>query len=312
MVYKVLGQTCISANKFFVSEGAQPALMPLTTGSISSPMGLGSDSLPVAIQMNGEKTYLADSMQFYLELAVRMGGAPAFYIMPSFRDEEADERHLNQFFHAETEIVGDLSAVQSLAERLILYLSRDLLRTSAADIVSVAGTVSHIEALVARGFGFPQVTFEEAVTRLENTDGALKTCETGDPIITSKGETHLISEYGDFLWLTHFPVSTVPFYQARDPQNPRHSLSADLLAGIGEVLGSGARARTGGDVLDNLHAARVDPKNYDWYVRMKQAEPVQTAGFGLGIERFLMWVTRTRDIRDWSLVPRDRHGKGPL
>jgi len=312
MVYKVLGRASISTHEFFISEGAQPAQMPLTTDSISSPMGLGSDSFPVAVQMNGANTYLADSMQFYLELAVRIGKSPAYYLMPSFRDEEADARHLNQFFHAEIEIIGDLEAIQNLAERYVLKLSQDLLQTCSEEIMSVAGTVSHIDSLLSRGTSFPQITFDNVVKKLDGVDGAFKLCETGDLVITERGEALLIAEYGDFFWLTHFPMSTVPFYQARDPKKPHISLSADLMAGIGEILGAGVRACTESDVLQNIEAANVNPASYDWYIRMKRSQPVRTAGFGLGIERFLMWITKTRDIRNWSLLPRDRQGKGPV
>src|SRR5437660_862665 len=53
---------------FFRAEGCQPALTPVTTGTVSSPIGLGSDSLPVSAQVDGRRVFLADSMQFHLEL----------------------------------------------------------------------------------------------------------------------------------------------------------------------------------------------------------------------------------------------------
>ena len=70
---------------FWRAKGARCPLLPITTGSISSPMGLGSDSTPVRIDLMGAETYLADSMQFGLEYACRLSEKGAFYIMPSFR-----------------------------------------------------------------------------------------------------------------------------------------------------------------------------------------------------------------------------------
>ena len=312
IVFTLLANSSKLTNSFFNSQNVQPALMPVTTGSISSPMGLGSDSSPVAIEMNGARTYLADSMQFYLELALRIGGKPVYYLMPSFRDEQSDARHLNQFYHAEAEIEGSLEDIQNLTEQYMLHLARGLLHECEDEIYATAGTISHVESFIARGAGFPRLTFDEAAKTLSSVKGALRPCETGDLLITSVGEAALIAEYGDFIWLTHFPMSTVPFYQARDPNNRRNSLSADLLAGIGEILGLGERARTGDDVIQNIRAAEVNPSGYDWYIQMKTASPIQTAGFGLGVERFLMWLTQSRDIRDWSLVPRDRQGRGPV
>src|SRR6185437_14349027 len=72
---------------FYRGRGVSPALMPVTVSSVSSPMGLGSDSQPVQIDLQGDRTYLADSMQFQLEFILRHGLAGAYYIMPTFRGE---------------------------------------------------------------------------------------------------------------------------------------------------------------------------------------------------------------------------------
>src|SRR6476646_3425695 len=87
--------------EFYREQGFRCAPLPITCGSISSPMGLGSDSLPVSVDLFGERTYLADSMQFHLEYLLRQGAKGVFYIMPTFRGEDPDHRHLNQFFHSE-------------------------------------------------------------------------------------------------------------------------------------------------------------------------------------------------------------------
>src|SRR5262245_31653023 len=71
LVFRMCAQFVHSTNDFFRSEGYSPALMPITCGSVSSPMGLGSDSLPVSIDLFGKQTYLADSMQFQLEYMLR-------------------------------------------------------------------------------------------------------------------------------------------------------------------------------------------------------------------------------------------------
>ncbi|KAL4811854.1 hypothetical protein BDW67DRAFT_189252 [Aspergillus spinulosporus] len=102
---------------FFRHEMAYEYLIvPLTTGSISSPMGLGSDSQPVSIEMSSgsEKTtstYLADSQQFLLEYALRLQNVPrgVYYAGTSCRGEDPDATHLNQFFHVECELVGGLN-----------------------------------------------------------------------------------------------------------------------------------------------------------------------------------------------------------
>ena len=93
---------------FDKTVGYKYAFVPATTDAISSPMGLGSDSLPVSISFLGKETRLADSMQFALEYFLRIqGGLPGvYYINNSFRGEDSDRMHLNQFYHVECELSG--------------------------------------------------------------------------------------------------------------------------------------------------------------------------------------------------------------
>lgn len=104
---------------FYKEKGYDFALLPVTTGAISSPMGLGSDSLPVKINIDGIDTYLADSMQFMLEYSCRVVNNGTYYFAPSFRGEKADQRHLCQFYHSEAEIIGSLDDVMSLIEEYL-------------------------------------------------------------------------------------------------------------------------------------------------------------------------------------------------
>ena len=299
-------------HEFFTKREARFALVPMTTGSISSPMGKGSDSLPVEINIAGGRTFLADSMQFYLELALRMDPRPAYFLMSSFRGEESDARHLNQFYHAEVELVGGQADIIELAEAYVRHLVSALVEANAEAIETLAGTTAHISAFLDRKGPFPQLTFDEASTMLRHHEGAFELCDTGDLKITRAGERELIDRLSDFIWLTRMPASTVPFYQAVDPTNAARSLTGDMLAGIGEILGSGERARTAADVELNLNRGEISGTGYEWYLNMKQQTPLRTAGFGMGMERLLMWLTQTDDIRDWALIPRDAGGRGPL
>lgn len=110
--------------------GYKYSLVPATTDAISSPMGLGSDSAPVPISILGQNTYLADSMQFVLEYFLRIeDGLPGvYYINNSFRSEDPDAMHLNQFYHVECELLGGFSAGISVAEKYIIYLVSAFLR----------------------------------------------------------------------------------------------------------------------------------------------------------------------------------------
>lgn len=292
---------------FYEEEDIKTLHLPVTTGSVSSPMGLGSDSIPVKVNICGVDTYLADSMQFMLEYGCRILKDGCYYLMPSFRGEEADERHLCQFFHSEAEIVGDLDDVINLVERYIKYLCTNILEKSSEIIHSVTNDLSHIERIINRKDPIERITLDDAIELLEKK-GFGKKCYTvhkeGFRTITSYGEKKLIELFDGFVWLTHFDHTSVPFYQAYDKSNPTKALNADLLFGIGEVVGSGERHATELEVLEALDNHEVSEKEYAWYINMKKQFPLKTAGFGMGIERFLLWILQHNDIRDCQLLPR--------
>lgn len=131
---------------FYKNKGITTMHLPITTGAVSSPMGLGSDSQPVKIKMFDIDTYLADSMQFMLEYGCRINGKGAYYIMPSFRGEKADDRHLCQFYHSEAEIVGRLQDVMNLVEEYVRFLSVNLI-DNFNELEDMCGDISHIDKL---------------------------------------------------------------------------------------------------------------------------------------------------------------------
>ena len=306
--YKILVQLideiCYATVVFYREKSIRSIFAPVTTGSISSPMGKGSDSLPVRALIANRATYLADSMQFMLEVGTRIHLPGAYYIGCSFRGEDVDERHLCQFAHSEVEICGGFDDIISLAEQYIYFLTRHLYEHCAESIYSVAGDVCHLERCIALGGHFRRIRFTEAMSALGSNSEYFREVVAGGWSITQAGEKRLLQEAGEAIWLTHLPRLTSPFYQQPDGETP-YCLSADLLMGQGEVLGSGARCRDEQTLLASLQFHEVNPEDYGWYLEMKRTMPVQTAGFGLGLERFLLWLTKTSDIREMTLCLRD-------
>jgi len=287
--------------EFYKKKGFDFALLPVTTGAISSPMGLGSDSSPVKINIDGIDIYLADSMQFMLEYACRLANNGTYYLAPSFRGEKADERHLCQFYHSEAEIFGGLDDVIKFVEDYLKFLVEKFVRQERDRILSIAGTTDHIESFLKLK-SIKKVTFDEAAKLLENSNyiqnhGKYRT-------ITSEGEKELMKMFGGFVWITHFDHLSVPFYQKFADEDMRTALNADLLMGIGETVGSGERHLNRLQTERALDYHEVSRDSYKWYLDMKEIHEVQTSGFGLGVERFFLWLLKQNDIRDMQLVPR--------
>lgn len=200
---------------FFTDRGLISPPLPVTTGSISSPTCAGSDSLPVEVELFGERTFLADSMQFMLELACRLHPKGAYYVMPSFRGEMTDARHLPQFFHAEAEIPGTFPDMIELASAFVHSITSTLIDRCPDAIGRLAGGLDHVEELMSHGGRYPALQFGEAVADLAGTGTSRDT--SGVVTIDPAGEATLARRHGAgglALWLTHFDRRSVPFYQA--------------------------------------------------------------------------------------------------
>ena len=295
------------ATLFFYENQVEALVLPITTGTISSPMGLGSDSLPVSVNLFDQQIYLADSMQFYLELGVclRPDIKGVWYIMPSFRGEMPDESHLNEFIHLEAEIRGDLNAVMGLVDSLICRFSTRIIDNMSDQVAAISGSLVHLQT-VAKSFNPPRVLYKDAVRKLKDNPDCVVMHSAGFPEITRRGEIELMKYCGGPVWLTQHPSLRAPFYQRYDPEEDV-ALCADLLLGIGETVGSGARQTTGDDVLFALSKREIESKPYQWYIDMKKISPLPTAGFGMGLERFFAWVFQINDIRHMQLLLRQRN-----
>ncbi|MDT0266579.1 amino acid--tRNA ligase-related protein [Streptomyces sp. DSM 44915] len=285
---------------FWRERGVRSVQLPITTSSVSSPMGLGSDSLPVRIDLFGVPTYLADSMQFMLEYGCRLAPGGCYYVMPSFRGEDPDATHLNQFFHSEAEIPGGLADVMAVADAYLRRLASAALGQLAPGLDGLGVGTGHVERLLATETR--RISFDEAVELLGDDE---RYVEHGahHRSITRAGEQRLLATHGPALWLTHFDRAAVPFYQAYDGDGGR-TLSADLLLGPGEIIGCGERHVTGEQTRAALADHRVPEADYRWYTALKDHHPLRTAGFGMGVERFLMWLLDCPDIRWLQLAER--------
>ena len=150
-----------------------------------------------------------------------------------------------------------------------------------------------------------RVTYREARKILGDSPEYYCTLPFGIQTISQSGEKKLMEYCGGILWLSNPPHQAVPFYQAFNAEDGS-AQSADLLFGIGETVGCGERHASGSDVMESLKQHRVAAEAYEWYVEMKRLYPLQTAGFGMGIERFLLWLLKHHDIRDIPIMTRLR------
>lgn len=285
--------------------------VPGTTGSSSSPMEPGSDSAPVVIEIGKNFNLLIDSAQFHLEYACRSYEKGCFYYGHSYRDEEPDERHLSQFTHSEAEILGTLEDVKILVEKYIKYVTKYIWDNAQRILCGIPGIEDRIETLLNNKNAFQCLSFNEVYKLLGQNNESFKKCGNGGYRLTPKGERNLIEKVGEFVWVEKWDKMAVPFYQAND-RNSGIAFNADLLFGIGEVVGAGQRHLYAEELECALIEHELSNDDYKWYIEMKRQNPLQTAGFGMGIERYLMWLLGVKDIRSLELFPRNRLQSGEI
>lgn len=302
LLIKLQHRISVSTFAFWEKKHCHTLHLPITTNAVSSPMGLGSDSLPVSIDLFGQTTYLADSMQFMLEYGCRFNEAGCFYLMPSFRGEDPDNTHLCQFYHSEVELPCNLTEAMDVAEDYFRHTVKDVLTHCRSDLEKVVGTCDHLDTVLAID-RYPRITFEQADDLLGHSPEYIK--DNGKwRTLTRPGELALIRHFQSPLWVTHWDHLSVPFYQAYGDEHGRTACNADFLLGFGEVIGLGERHESEAEVLQALTHHDVAAEPYRWYLDMKKHYPMKTSGFGMGVERFLLWVLDHDDIRDLQLLPR--------
>jgi aspartyl/asparaginyl-tRNA synthetase len=160
---------------------------------------------------------------------------------------------------------------------------------------------SHIDAFLALD-QIPKISMEEALYLCTELEGTSKKILPGVYALTKEGEQYLTTHvFKGPVWVTHLPRMSVPFYQAFEKET---ALCADLLMGSGEVVGCGERITDPRLIIQSLRDHQVDWEDYAWYIKMKAEKSLRTSGFGMGIERFLLWLFDHNDIRDIPIFPR--------
>lgn len=319
---KLRNDLSISCDTYFQKLDATKIDLYLITKGVSSPMGRGSDSEPIPFEFGKEKAYLVDSAQFGMEPLVQKSFDMVYCYLPSFRGEDPDYRHLNQFYHCEAELRGSyldvMKVVNGLIDHLVVTVIQGLVKEHYKFKEHKAGSPDFLlfkELEYIQGKKFPIVTFDEAHELLKKHGFGDMVTETGyGRTLSHAGElkiTELVSEGKLPVWVTKYDRDTIAFYQMPDPENTNKVLNADLLfpslnGGFsGEIVGSGQRQNTADGIVESIKRQGI--KHYDsysWYINLRNNKNyVTTSGFGLGIERFIAWSLGLKSIVDAITYP---------
>ncbi|HCP09043.1 MAG TPA: hypothetical protein DIT25_04590 [Candidatus Moranbacteria bacterium] len=308
----------VSDYYFGVKCNAKNVDLFMLTTSVSSPMGPGSDSESIAIKFGKHKTNLVDSSQFGFEPLLLNETNKMFYCyLPSMRGEKPNKRHLNQFFHCEAEIKGEIKDIMNIIEGYIKVLAEALLlMPNIMEKISLDPEASKfVLKKILKINKFPEITFDRAAeTLIKSKNKNLINFSNSGRDLSADGEIRLAEtlKIKSPFWIRNYDRDRVPFYQKPDPQNPNKVINADMIfppiiknAFGGEIVGCGQRQNKAEELLDSLNRQKIDAKPYNWYINLRNLPGYNiTSGFGLGIERFVTWALCRDDIKDAILYPR--------
>ncbi len=266
----------------------------------------GTTTLFEVDYFDDNKAYLTQSGQLYNEAtAAAFGKSYAFG--PTFRAEKSKtRRHLTEFWMVEPEVAyARLDDVMDLGEGLILAIVARVLEERKEELETLERDVSKLEAITSP---FPRIHYDKAVEMLKegHQKGELENDFEWGGDFGAPDETYLSKQFGQPVFVHHFPAAIKAFYFERDPDRPECALGADLLApeGYGEIIGGGERA-TDLAFLEKQIAEHDLPKDaFEWYLDLRRFGSVPHAGFGMGIERCTAWMAGIEHIRETIPFPR--------
>jgi len=257
----------------------------------------------------GRETFLTVSGQLNVE-AYCMAMSRVYTFGPTFRAENSNtSRHLAEFWMIEPEIAfADLADNATLAEALLKHVFATVLAERADDMAFFEeriekGVIAKLQGIVESEFA--RMDYAEAIRILETAKQKFDFPVKWGVDLQSEHERYVTEKHvGKPVILMNYPKEIKAFYMRRNDDD-RTVAAMDVLApGIGEIIG-GSQREERLDVLDaRMNEAGLDKEHYGWYRDLRRYGTVPHAGFGLGFERTVAYVTGIGNVRDVIPFPR--------
>lgn len=247
------------------------------------------------------KAYLTQSGQLYVEAGALAFGK-VYCFGPTFRAEKSKtRRHLTEFWMVEPEVAFfDLEADMKLAEEFVSYIVARVLDRRREELKRLERDTALLER--AASTPYPRLSYDEAIERLR---GKGFTVNWGDDFGGDE-ETALSSEFDRPVMVHRYPTQCKAFYMKQDPARPEVALCVDMLApeGHGEIIGGGQREDDYEMLRQKIVSNGLPIEPFNWYLDLRRYGTVPHAGFGMGIERCVGWITGTHHVRETIPFPR--------
>ncbi|MFV9997248.1 MAG: asparagine--tRNA ligase [Arsenophonus endosymbiont of Dermacentor nuttalli] len=229
---------------------------------------------------------------------------------PTFRAENSNtSRHLAEFWMVEPEVAfADLNDIASLAEKMLKYVFKAVLQQRNDDLTFFAEridkqVISRLEKFVASDFA--QINYTDAIKVLEQCGQTFENPVAWGIDLSSEHERYLAEQYFKApVVVKNYPKDIKAFYMRLNDDNKTVAAMDVLAPGIGEIIGGSQREERLNKLDARIQEMGLKQQDYSWYRDLRRYGTVPHAGFGLGFERLVAYVTGVQNIRETIPFPR--------
>lgn len=296
----ITSSDCEGAGETFRVTTLDPANMPKKDGKVDySQDFFGAEaSLTVSGQLEGE-IYATALSKIYT-------------FGPTFRAENSNTtRHLSEFWMIEPEVAfNTLEDNIKLARDFVVYLIRELLEVCRDDLAflharewSPVGLIDTLRAVIDSEFKV--IDYTDAIKILEKSNKKFEFPVKWGIDLQTEHERYLTDEeFKGPVFVVNYPKDIKPFYM-RQNEDGKTVRAMDLLVPrLGEIIGGSQREEREENLRTRIQEMGLPEENYWWYLELRRYGTVPHSGFGLGFERFMMYLTGMQNVRDVIPVPR--------
>jgi len=323
-VFRVRSLLAHAIHKFFQDNGFVYVHTPIITGSdcegagemfrvttldLKNPPKNKSGEIDFSEDFFGKETNLTVSGQLAVETYC-MAFGKVYTFGPTFRAENSNTaRHAAEFWMIEPEIAfADLNDDMKLAEDMLKYIIKDVMGKADADLSFFNQFVD--TGLIARlnhvlNSKFEHITYTDAIKLLEKVSHEFQYPVSWGCDLQTEHERYLTEKYFNCpVFVTDYPKDIKAFYMRLNDDEKTVAAMDLLVPGVGEIIG-GSQREERMDVLERrINELKLNMDDYWWYTELRKYGGTKHAGFGLGFERAVMYITGMQNIRDVIPFPR--------
>ena len=257
----------------------------------------------------GRRAALSVSGQLEGEVAA-MAMGKIYTFGPSFRAEKSNTpRHVAEFWHVEPEVAfAELPDIIEIAEDMIKYIIKSVLEKCPEEMKFFnnfveKGLIEKLQNVVNNDFAI--MTYTEAIELLKKSGRDFQYPVEWGCDLQTEHEKYISEEICKKpVFLTDYPKEIKSFYMKQNPDGKTVAATDLLVPGVGEIIGCSEREADLDKLLEAMQVRGMSMEEYEHYIALRKFGSVPHSGFGLGLERIILYITGMQNIRDVILYPR--------